>query len=105
MGGTQGIAGKFDIDYWATSYRAAANKLVAYNTLPSPVRVKICGPVGSVSPFLTPEYKIVKPDEKADYYFRMMSRECEQPPGKIVATVERMGVILSTVEEIKKVKK
>lgn len=105
MGGTKGAAGKFDLDYWATSYRAAADALMAANTLAFPVRVKVCGPFPVVSHYLDPGYEIVNSNEEADYYFRLMSRECNEPTGKIIATVERMGVIFSTVEEIKKVAK
>lgn len=96
-GGLEGAEGRFELDYWATGYRQAIEDLIAIR--PAPLTINVCGPASSAYYFLEPGYSLVERD--GDVVLRMAGRACDAPRGQEIVRVERFGVPLVTVEEIR----
>ncbi|HYM02868.1 MAG TPA: glycosyltransferase family 39 protein [Stellaceae bacterium] len=109
-GGLSGAAGRFKLDYWANSYREAANDLTAWlKAKDGPrfehekFRVAACGPPGSIMDFLPPQLVYVADRTKADFYVAFTKDGCDKSiAGRPVARVERLGTLLSVVLDLRK---
>jgi hypothetical protein len=107
VGGTQGAAGRFEMDYWRTSYRELALQV---NQLASKdASVFVSGLPYSFTlyarPDLTIEYKI---DPGVSYHFeyaaltsRWNSDQRMFPDADVVLSVERDGAVLAVLKYVK----
>lgn len=110
VGGVQGAAGRFELDYWGSPLSEAASRLRNHvvtregsAALIRPYRVRICGPHASALYFLPPTWKPV-PDGKgeADFYLSFTRSSCGPvPPGRELLRVKRMGVTLAFVLDLR----
>ena len=111
VGGTRGAYGKYELDYWATSYREAA--LFLNENAPADARVAVYGPVEIVNPYTRPDIKLNigsvarKMRESQDAIFnyaiilnRRRAAEDACKNARTVETVERDGALLMVVKEI-----
>jgi hypothetical protein len=111
VGGVQGAYGEYELDYWATSYREAAQFLNA--EAPKDARVAVFGPVEIVSPYTRPDIKLnigsvakkLRDSQNVDFdYAIILNRRnaageaCQN--ASTVKTVERDGALLMIVKEI-----
>jgi hypothetical protein len=110
-GGVQGATGKYELDYWATSYREAA--LFLNENAPPNSRVAVYGPVEIVSPYTRPDIQLniaavakkLKQSQNMAFDYAIIlnrrnseSEACGNAP--TVKTVERQGAVLMIVKEI-----
>jgi hypothetical protein len=111
VGGVRGAQGKYELDYWATSYREAA--LFLNEKAPSDSRVAVYGPVEIVSPYTRPDIKLnigsvakkLRESQNAvfNYAIILNRRNAADEACKnahTIKTVEREGAILMIVKEI-----
>jgi hypothetical protein len=111
VGGVQGAYGKYELDYWATSYREAALYLNEKASTDS--RVAVYGPVEIVSPYTRPDIKLnirsvakkLKENQNVVFQYaivlnRRNAAEDACPNATTVKTVERDGALLMIVKEI-----
>jgi hypothetical protein len=111
VGGVQGAYGKYELDYWATSYREAA--LFLNEEAPRDARVAVFGPVEIVSPYTRPDIKLnigsvarkLKESQNATFNYAVIlnrrnaaEEACQN--ARTVKTVERDGALLMIVKEI-----
>jgi len=108
VGGVPGAAGRFNLDYWANSYREATHRLVAWlaerdgsRFAHHRYRIAVCGPPGSVMPYL-PANLIYEADRaKADFYIAFTKDRCDRSiAGRPVVEVARLGTRLSVVLDL-----
>lgn len=107
VGGTPGANGKFEMDYWGESLRAAARWL-AQNGLKDPkktYRIKLAGNAWQETTYLPPNVvtDIEMDPQTADYCFALNgSNTAILPPGgRVIHVVEREGVPLSYVVKMR----
>jgi hypothetical protein len=111
VGGVRGADGKYEMDYWATSYREAAQFL--NEEAPRNVRVAVFGPVEIVSPYTRPDIKLnigsvakkLRESQNATFQYAIIlnrrnaaGEACQN--ARTVKTVERDGALLMIVKEI-----
>jgi hypothetical protein len=108
VGGLSGASGRYDTDYWATAFKEAAHKLVAYvktrdgeRTSERYYRVAVCGPWEAAQLELPPYFEVIDSTEPAEFYIATTRWDCDtQRGGKVVATVERLGARLAVVQDL-----
>jgi hypothetical protein len=107
-GGVPGAFGRFEMDYWGSSFKEAAAKLQAYvakegGVPPGKVyRIAICGPWDSAMSYLPPDYEPVVANEPAEFFLSTTRWMCQNMrPGREIIRVERMGVPLSVVKDLR----
>jgi hypothetical protein len=108
-GGTPGAAGKFEMEYWATSFKEVAarltdlaadsdriGRLISHGP---PYRVKVCGRKASLARFLSPPGIFELPENgQADFFVAITRWNCDRKQnGPIVARVERLGTTLAVI--------
>ncbi len=111
VGGVQGASGKYELDYWATSYREAA--LFLNENAPPGSRVAVYGPVEVVRPYTRPDIhlnisavaKKLKESQNMDFHYAILLNRRNAADGpcqkaKTIKTVERAGAVLMIVKEI-----
>ena len=101
-GGVPAAAGRFELDYWGTSFRELGRRLdtrlladgAAFG--PLPVRTRICGPLETSQEILPTTILPVRSDLPGQIAMAIAIFFCvDPPPGSEIATVERQGVVLS----------
>ncbi|MFV3128509.1 hypothetical protein [Niveispirillum sp. KHB5.9] len=109
-GGVSGAEGRFELDYWGSPLSEAAerlrNRIVSEEgggAIAHPYRVRICGPHDSALHFLPPTWKAPADGQgKADFYLAFTRGNCGPvPPGRELLRVERMGVTLAYVLDLR----
>ena len=96
------IAGRYETDYWATSFREAANYI--NQNAPQNALVSI-GPWGLIQELLRPDLQIFRSEvsAKSDYVVIFTRWDYEKNPaftGKPVYTVEREGAVFLVVQRM-----
>jgi hypothetical protein len=105
IGGVQGAFRKYELDYWGTSYREAANYL--NETAPSNAGIWVEGPAHILQLYSRPDLKIFSTYEvaRADHYdFVVVTTRYNldlqsYPDARIVHTIERDGSLLTVIKE------
>ena len=105
IGGVQGAFRKYELDYWGTSYREAANYL--NKTAPANASLWVDGPVHILQLYARPDLKIYSTYEtaRAEHYDFVVvttryNLDLQSYPGaKIVYAVERDGSLLTVIKE------
>jgi hypothetical protein len=109
VGGVPGAAGRFLLDYWATSYEEAVDGLEAWlkqhdpaNAARHQYRVAVCGPPGSAVPFFPKNFVYEANRDRADFYIAYTRHACDRSiKGGTVYRVERLGTLLSVVLDLR----
>jgi hypothetical protein len=105
-GGVKGAYRNYELDYWATSYKEAAEYLNM--AAPSGAKIGVVGTDLNFKPYARPDLQItyfngVDASEDLDYVV-ITSRESNDlaicPGAKIVRTIERDGAILTSIKQI-----
>jgi hypothetical protein len=111
VGGTRGAYGKYELDYWATSYREAA--LFLNENAAADARVAVYGPVEIVNPYTRPDIRLnigavarkLRENQNAVFHYAVILNRrntsgdiCKN--ARTVKTVERDGALLMVVKEI-----
>jgi hypothetical protein len=105
IGGVQAAFRKYELDYWGTSYREAANYL--NQTAPSNASIWAEGPVQILQLYARPDLKIYSTFEtaRAEHYdfvvvtIRYNLDLQSYPDARIVHTIERDGSPLTVIKE------
>ncbi|MDD5586405.1 MAG: glycosyltransferase family 39 protein [Alphaproteobacteria bacterium] len=107
-GGVKGGYGHYELDYWGSSFKEAAEKLQAYVNKEGGVpageiyRIAICGPWSAATIYLPPYYQPVVANETAEFFLSTTRWKCQNMrPGKEIIRVTRMGAPLSIVEDLR----
>lgn len=109
-GGVRGAEGRFELDYWGSPLSEAAarlrNRIVSEEgggAIAHPYRIRICGPHDSALHFLPPTWKAPANGQgEADFYIAYTRGSCGPvPPGREILRVERMGVTLAYVLDLR----
>jgi hypothetical protein len=107
-GGVQGAYGKYELDYWGSSFKEAAERLQAHVAKEGGVppgkiyRVAICGPWSSAMIYLPPDYEPVIANEPAEFFLSTTRWMCQNMrPGNEIIRVKRMGVPLSIIKDLR----
>jgi len=105
VGGEQGAFRKFEMDYWGTSYREAANWLNANASANANVWVE--GPAHLLGIYLRPDLKLYSSYEvkRADHYDYVVALTrynldlTSYPDAKVIHTIERDGARLTVIKQ------
>jgi hypothetical protein len=107
-GGVRGAYGRFESDYWGSSFKEAAQQiqdLVAKEGGVPPgkiFKIAICGPWDSAMIYLPPDYEPVVANEPAEFFLSTTRWMCQNMrPGKEVIRIERLGVPLAIVKDLR----
>jgi hypothetical protein len=107
-GGVPGAYGKFELDYWGTSFKETAENLQTFVAKEGGVppgkiyRVAICGPWDSAMIYLPPDYEPVIANQPAEFFLSTTRWMCQNMrPGKEIIRVERMGVPLAVIKDLR----
>ncbi len=102
VGGMRGAAGRFELDYWGSSYREAVLALREHlkGETGGPHTVFVCAEGSSAAPFLAPDLELTADDRTADFYLATTRLGCDMEyEGDVVLTVARDGAILAVVKD------
>ncbi len=105
VGGAKGVVDRFELDYWATSYRGAANE--ANRIAPPNANVWVDGPAHLFNRFARSDLHIYSPQEaeRADHYdvvvtlARYNLEKTSFPEAPIVYTVTREGAVFAVIRK------
>lgn len=107
-GGVAGIYGRYELDYWGSSFKEAAQKLQAFVAAEGGVppgkiyKVAICGPWSAAMIYLPPDYEPVVANEPAEFFLSTTRWLCpKMRPGKDIIEVSRMGAPLAVVKDLR----
>ncbi len=108
-GGVKGAYGNYELDYWGSSFKEAAEKLKEFVDREGGVppgklyRVAICGPWSSAMIYLPPDYEAVVANETAEFFLSTTRWKCQNMrPGKEIIRVERMGAPLAIIKDLRR---
>lgn len=105
IGGAAGAFRRFELDYWGTSYREAAQWLNA--NAPERANVWADGPAHLLAMYLRPRIRVYSlyERERARYYDYIVSTSrynldlTTDPQGEVVHAIERDGAILTVIKK------
>jgi hypothetical protein len=107
-GGVAGAYDRYELDYWGTSFKEAAHRIQALVASEGGVpsgkiyKVAICGPWDAAMIYLPPDYEPVQANEPAEFFLSTTRWMCQNMrPGKEVITIDRMGVPLAVVKDLR----
>lgn len=103
IGGVKGAVDRFELDYWATSYREAADEV--NRIAPPNANIWVDGPAHVFNSFARPDFHIYSPQEadRADHYdvvvtlARYNLEKTSFPEAKIVYRVKREGAVFAII--------
>ena len=106
-GGVNGAENKFEMDYWAVSYKEAAEKLVNYlknkdkdNFKNKKYNIFVGGPNEAASYYFPENLILTTLYDKADYYIVFTRNNSDRNINyKPIIKIERFNVVLSYVKE------
>jgi len=107
-GGVQNGFGIYELDYWGSSFKEAAEDLKAYVERTDPAymtkkyHVAICGPWSAASLYLPPNFEAVDADEGADFFLSTTRWMCQDMrSGREIVRIARFGVPLTIIKDIR----
>ncbi|MFY9288865.1 MAG: glycosyltransferase family 39 protein [Alphaproteobacteria bacterium] len=108
---TRGVSGayrKYELDYWGTSFKEAAEELQKFVNKEGGIppgkmyRVAICGPWSAATIYLPPDYDAVIANEPAEFFLATTRWQCQDMrPGQEIIRIERMGAPLAIVKDLR----
>jgi len=112
VGGLEGASRRYDMDYWFNSMPEAIDKLEAYlrnappdgsNWQKQVYSVAVCGERLAFDKTVTlPQlrFDFMPTWEQSDFFIAPTQMNCDRDlDGKVVATVERLGVVIATIKD------
>jgi hypothetical protein len=105
IGGVDGAVGRFELDYWVTSYREAAEYV---NSVASPnASIWVEGPANLFTPFIREDLKIYSPNEaeRAEIYEYVVAAtrynfdKISYPEAEIVHQIQRGDAVLTVIKK------
>jgi hypothetical protein len=107
-GGVTGASGRYELDYWGSSFKDAAEKLLRFVRKHGGVpegkiyKVAICGPWSAAMIYMPPDYEPVVANEPAEFFIATTRWECQNMrPGRVIARIDRMGAPLAVVKDLR----
>lgn len=107
-GGVKGAYGRYELDYWGSSFKEAAERLQELVNLEGGVpagkiiRIAICGPWSGATLYLPPDYAAVEADKPAEFFLSTTRWQCQNMrSGEEIIRVERLGAPLSVVKDLR----
>lgn len=107
-GGVAGAYGRYELDYWASSFKEAAKELQDFVAKEGGVpsgkiyKVAICGSWSSAMIYLPPDYEAVVANEPAEFFISTTRWMCQKMrPGKDIIEVSRLGAPLAIVKDLR----
>jgi len=105
IGGVEGAAGLFKLDYWANSYAEAVTGLEDHlraeygaDFMNHDFTVADCGPPLSAAYYFPSNFIFTSNAREAEFFIAFTKDRCNKTlPGKEIFRVERMGTLLSVV--------
>jgi hypothetical protein len=112
-GGLRGAAGRYELDYWATSYKELARKLAVYalqdaagRGLPpeeQAFRVVVCGPGVPALRFLPAHFRPVDRLDQADFFIAFTRWGCDRRvEAPVAVAVERLDTRLAVAMDLRR---
>ncbi|MER2519110.1 MAG: glycosyltransferase family 39 protein [Bdellovibrionales bacterium] len=109
-GGVKGIFGRYELDYWGSSFKETAEKIQSLVDSEGGVppgqltRIAICGPWDAAMIYLPPNFDPVEANKPAEFFLSTTRWMCHNMrPGREVIRVERMGAPLAIVKDLRPV--
>ncbi len=107
VGGVEGAAQEYELDYWGNSYREAVQRLAAYvreeearTGARRTYRVLVCAEGSSAAYFFPSDLVLARNEFDADFYISVTRLGCDREyAGKTIIAVERNGTTLSVVKD------
>ena len=107
VGGVDGAAKRYELDYWGNSYREAVRRLAAYvkdeearTGAHKTYRVLVCSEGSSAAYFFPPDLTLARNEREADFYLSVTRLGCDREyAGDTIITVDRDGAVLSVVKD------
>jgi hypothetical protein len=107
-GGVVGAYGRYELDYWGSSFKEAAEKLQVFvaheGGVPSGkiYKVAICGSWSSAMIYLPPDYEPVMANAPAEFFLSTTRWLCpKMRPGREIIEVARRGAPLAVVKDLR----
>ena len=107
-GGVRGAFGRYESDYWGSSFKEAAQRIQDFVAREGGVpagkiyKIAICGPWASAMIYLPPNFEPVVANEPAEFFLSTTRWMCQDMrPGKEIIRIERLGVPLSIVKDLR----
>jgi hypothetical protein len=105
IGGVEGAAGLFKLDYWANSYAEAVDGLEDHlraeygaDFMNRDFTVAVCGPPVSAAYYFPSNFIFTVNRDDAQFFIAFTKDDCDKAvAGKVIYRVERMGTLLSEV--------
>ncbi|HUH85895.1 MAG TPA: glycosyltransferase family 39 protein, partial [Stellaceae bacterium] len=105
IGGVEGAAGLFKLDYWANSYAEAVSGLEDHlraeygaDFMNHDFTVAVCGPPISAAYYFPRNFIFTANREEAEFFIAFTKDDCEKTvTGTVIYRVERLGTLLSEV--------
>ena len=105
-GGVKGAFRHYELDYWATSYKAAAEYLD--EVAPPNARIGVVGSDLIFKPYARPDLKVLffnGVDVNEDFNYVVISSRANNdlaicPRAKVVKTIEREGAVLASIKQV-----
>ncbi|MGE3622416.1 MAG: glycosyltransferase family 39 protein [Bdellovibrionales bacterium] len=107
-GGVPGAYGKYEMDYWGSSFKEAARDIEDYVDREGGVpagqifRIAICGPWDAAMIYLPPNFQPVEADEPAEFFLSTTRWMCQNMRmGKEIVRISRLNVPLAIVKDLR----
>ena len=107
-GGVEGGYGQYELDYWGSSFKEAAERLQSYvaneGGIPSGkiYKIAICGPWSAAMIYLPPDYEPVTANQQADFFLSTTRWGCQNMrTGGEIIRIERLGAPLSIIKDMR----
>jgi len=105
IGGVEGAAGLFKLDYWANSYAEAVGGLEDHlraeygaDFMDHDFTVAVCGPPESAAYYFPNNFIFTADRDDAEFFIAFTKDDCEKTvAGTVIHRVERLGTLLSEV--------
>ncbi len=108
FGGPSGAFGKYELDYWGSSFKEAAADLQQLVQKEGGIpdgkiyRIAICGPWDAAMIYLPPDYEPVVANLPAEFFLSTTRWQCQNMRrGKEIIRVERMGAPLAIIKDLR----
>jgi hypothetical protein len=106
VGGVQGAFRNYELDYWATSYKEAAEYLS--DVAPIDAKIGVVGTDLIFKPYARPDLKVSYfngVDLREDFDYVVVSSRANNalavcPKAKVIKTIERDGAVLTAIKQI-----
>ena len=107
-GGVAGAYSRYELDYWGSSFKEAAERLQTIVAKEGGVppgkiyKVAVCGPWSSAMIYLPPDYEAVIANAPAEFFISTTRWLCpKMRPGREIIEVNRMGAPLAVVKDLR----